>query len=274
MAEKEYLFATGRLVQGDVFEPQTKNMNGGPLTNLRGEPKIQYFIAVACPKSDPKTVATYQRIQEIAVAGFPGGETQLPNFAWKVLDGDQHPNNTKIGFPGCYVFRLATGFQPKAYTQGGASQIVDPAQIKRGYFIRAAFTCAPNGNQKKPGVYLNTELVELIGYGEEINNGPDAAALLGAAGVAVLPAGASATPVAGGAPIQPPAQTSSAGMPPAQTSSAQAPAAPPVPPAPIAPAPDFLTPPVLTEKAAGMSYQQFIDAGWTDEMLKQNGYMV
>jgi len=261
MTEKEYLYATGRLVQGSVFEPQTKNMNGGPLTDLRGNPKVQYFIAVACPKTDPGTMATYQRIQELAAAGFPGGETQRPDFAWKVLDGDQPPHNTKTGFPGCYVFRLTTGFQPKAYTQGGASQIVDPEQIKRGYYVRAVFTCVPNGNQQKPGVYLNTELVELIGYGEEINNGPDAAALLGAAGAAVLPAGASAAPVAGAAPIQPPA-TTAPGAP-----------EPPAPPAPIQPAPDFLTPPVLTEKAGGTSYQQMIDAGWTDETLKQHGYL-
>ncbi len=290
MADKEYLYATGRLVQGDVFEAQTKNMNGGPLVDQKGNPKVQYFIAVACPKTDPATMATFQRIQEIAVAGFPGGETQQPTFAWKVLDGDVAPNNAKTGFPGCYIFRLTTGFQPQVYTKGGASQIVDPAQIKRGYYIRAVFNCTPNGNQQKPGVYLNTELVELIGYGEEINNGPDAAALLGAAGAAALPAGASATHVAGGAPIQPPA-TPGTVIPPVQPVTAatlMAPGtvvppgatlvtpapAPPAPPAPIVPAPDFLTPPVLTEKAAGMSYQQMVDAGWTDELLKQNGYML
>jgi hypothetical protein len=46
-----------------------------------------------------------------------------------------------------------------------------------------------------------------------------------------------------------------------------------VPPAGITPAPDFLTPPVLTEKAAGASYQQMIDAGWTDAALIEQGYM-
>jgi hypothetical protein len=41
MSDQEYLYVTGRLVQGSVFEPQTKNMNGGPLTNLKAEPKTQ-----------------------------------------------------------------------------------------------------------------------------------------------------------------------------------------------------------------------------------------
>ena len=258
MADQEYMFVTGRLVQGSVFEAQTKNMTGGPLTDLKGNPKVQYFIAVAVPKTDQAMRAEYAKIEQIATSGFPGGETQRPDFAWKILDGDLPQYASKEGFAGCYVFRFTTGFPVNAYTKGAASQITDPNQIKRGYYIRVAFTAVANGNATKPGMYLNTALVELVGYGDEISAGPDASALLGGAGAAQLPAGASTTPVAGTPPLTP------------------APVAPVAPVAPIAPviqpAPDFLMPPVMTAKAAGATYQSFIDAGWTEEQLVAEGY--
>ena len=292
MTEQNYLFVTGRLVQGDVFTPQTKNMTGGPLTDLQGNPKVQYFIAVAVEKTDATMTQTFAQIQQIAQSGFPGGEAQRPDFAWKVIDGDDPKHAGKTGFAGCMVFRFTSGFPVKAYTKGAASQIVDPNQIKRGYFVRVAFTVAPNGNATKPGVYLNLALVELVGYGEEILSGPDAASVLGAAGVAAVPAGASTAPVTGAPPIFPgvPAPTG-----PPITPGAPAPTGPqapglytppvsmtttpvtqrpaPTPPGVIVPAPDFLNPPVMTAKAAGASYQQFIDQGWTKEQLIEQGYV-
>jgi hypothetical protein len=278
----EYMFITGRLVQGDVFVPQTKNMTGGPLTDLKGNPKVQYFIGVAVPKTDQAMLAEWAKLQAIAQAGFPGGESQRPDFAWKVVDGDAPANAGQEGFAGCMVFRLTSGFPVKAYTQGAASQIVDPQQIKRGHYVRAVFTAKANGNAQKPGLYLNTALVELVGYGEEISAGPDAAALLGQAGAAALPQGASAAPVAGGPPIIPGAQPqSTSGMPPFNIPGAPAPQPGGMPPAPgITPAPDFLAPPpaapagpVMTAKAAGHTYQQFVEKGWKDDQLIAQGYM-
>lgn len=257
MTDENYLFVTGRLVQGDVFTPQTKNMRGGPLTDLQGNPKVQYFIAVAVEKTDAAMLQTWQQIQQIGQAGFPGGEFQRPDFAWKVLDGDDPKHAGKAGFAGHMVFRFTSGFPVKAYTKGAASQIVDPSQIKRGYYIRVAFTVKPNGNSTKPGLYLNLTLVELVGYGEEIATGPDGAALLRAAGDIALPVGASAAPVASGPPMTPPPMTP-----------------PPMTPGGIIPAPDFLKPPVMTDKAAGASYQQFIEHGWTKEALITEGYML
>ena len=258
MNDTEYLFVTGRLVQGDVFVPQTKNMNGGPLTDLKGNPKVQYFIAVAVEKTDTAMMQTFAQIQQVAQAGFPGGESQRPDFAWKVLDGDDPKYAGKTGFAGCMVFRFTSGFPVKAYTKGAASQIVDPNQIKRGYYIRVAFTVKANGNVTKPGVYLNLSLVELVGYGEEIVSGPDAASVLATVGAAVLPTAASATPVAGSPPITPVV-------------------AGPITPAvagPVTPAVDFLSPPIMTAKAGGASFQQFIDRGWTKEQMITEGYIV
>jgi hypothetical protein len=56
-------------------------------------------------------------------------------------------------------------------------------------------------------------------------------------------------------------------------------AAPP-PPADVAPAPDFLNPPpppaepVMTAKAGGATYQSFIAQGWTEDTMRQNGYII
>lgn len=275
-ATTDYMFITGRLVQGDVFTPQTKNMTGGPLTDLKGNPKVQYFIAVAVPKTDQAMMAEWAKIQAIAVAGFPGGESQRPDFAWKVLDGDAPANAGKEGFAGCMVFRLTSGFPVKAYTQGAASQITDPAQIKRGYFVRVAFTAKANANAQKPGLYLNTALVELIGYGEEISSGPDAVELLAAAGGAVMPAGASATPVAAGPPMTPGALPGTVDIPATAIPGGGAlpSVAAPVTPGPgVQPVPDFLTPPVMTAKAQGATYESFTAKGWTEDQMIAQGYM-
>lgn len=304
MTENDYLYVTGRLVQGDVFQPQTKNMQGGPLTNLKGEPKVQYFIGVAVPKNDQIMLASYAQMQAIAQAGFPGGESQRADFAWKVVDGDDPKNAQKVGFPGCFVFRFTSGYPVEAWKMNEQTnqyeRILDPSMVKRGYHIRVAFTVKANGNLQKPGLYLNTGLVEFIGYGDVISSGPDAAALLGAAGPAQMPAGASATPLAAGPPINPgmtpgavpghvPGAIPGAAVPgavPGQMPGAVpgTPGAPGVPG--ITPAPDFLNPaapgapapaaapPVMTAKAAGATYQQFIDKGWQHADLVAQGYVV
>jgi hypothetical protein len=55
----------------------------------------------------------------------------------------------------------------------------------------------------------------------------------------------------------------------------------------VQPAPNFLAPPPaavglppapvgpqMTAKAAGQTHAQFVAAGWTDELLRQHGYML
>lgn len=44
-------------------------------------------------------------------------------------------------------------------------------------------------------------------------------------------------------------------------------------PGSIVPEPSFLAPPVMTAKAGGVAYQQFIDKGWTKEQLVAQGYI-
>lgn len=278
---EKFLTPVGRLVQGDLFEPQTKDQQG----NLRviktgpnaGQPNPQYFIAVAFAKNDPAWPAFHAVLDRVARQSFP---TLFPNpqagcshpqFAWKIVDGDGidtsgKPNSGKEGFAGHWVVRFATSYAPKCFHKGHYAPhelITDPKAIRRGYYVRVAGSVAGNGQAQKPGLYVNLDMVELSGYGDEISSGPDATSVFGAS-APVLPAGASATP-AGGAPAMTP--------PPAPA------APPPAPAAPVQPDTTYMTPPPpagpqLTAAAGGMTYEQAIDLGWTDATLKQHGLMV
>lgn len=282
------LTPVGRIVQGHPMVEQTKGYGGKPMTTKDGAPRSQYFFAIAIPKTDPGWATLWQTISAEAQRSFPNGEWNRPDFAWKVTDGDAAQNKGKEGFAGCWVVKCAGGFAPKVWTAGGKALIVDQKQIKCGDYVRAMLNIAGNDDKMKPGVYLNPVLVELVGYGQEIVGGPDGAAVFSQAPAAVLPPGASATPVAG-APIATPGPTPSGGMPgpgpgpmpggPVAGGPLPVPGGPPVM-GNVMPAPDILRPPApgpqktMTPKAGQFSYEQMIAAGWTDATLVQHGYMI
>ena len=241
---RNFLTPVGRLVQGDVFEPQTKDsVTGLPLTVKTGpnagQPTQRYFIAVAFKKDDPAFPALWAVLDAAAKQDFPqlfaNGQMQHPKFSWKLTDGDGvddngKPNNTKEGFAGHWVLKFASSYPPKAFYAGRYQpheQIQDKNAIRRGYYVRVAGNVTGNGNAQKPGLYLNFNLVELAAQGAEITSGPDASAVFGAAPNAQLPAGAVALPSPGGS--VPGAAPSMPGMTPAP-----APVAMPSPAAPMA----------------------------------------
>lgn len=266
----EILTPVGRLVQGDCFEPQTTDAEGKPLVVKNGpnagQPRVEYFMAIAVPKTDPGWAELWGKIHGAARQAFPSlfdaqGNCINPKFAFKVTDGDsQVPNSRgtkpcdREGFPGHWILNFSGGFAPKCYTKGGAAQIINPEELKRGYFIRIYGTVKGNGSQQQPGIFLNHSMVELCGYGEEIHSGPDGAAVFGGAPAGNLPAGASSTPLAPATPMAHPGAAGPGTPAPAATGpGAPAPAATPAPaagpgaPAPAAanvqPAPDFLNGP-------------------------------
>lgn len=317
----------GRMVQGDCFTPQTKDQQG----NLRvvktgpnaGQPSPQFYVGVAFPKmvENPTTRqmepnaefnAFYNELDAEARVAWPslfpnGGPCVLPTFAWKLVDGDGvdttgKSNAGKEGFAGHWVLRFTSGYAPKCFHAGhyaAAEQIADPKQLRCGDYVRVGGSIKSNENPTKPGLYVNFDLVEKAGHGQEITSGPDAAAAFSApAGQA--PAGMSATPLAQPGPLPvglaapaphvpggpgpapapyipaaatvaaPPAAAPYAGyMPggpgPAPAAPAPAPAAPPPAPPPAGP--------VMTA-AATTTYAAYIAAGWTDEVLRANGLMV
>jgi len=242
----EFLTPVGRIVQGDCFKGNDKDFYGKPRVDKNGSPSVSYYIGLAIAKNDPGWGELWGKITTEARTGFPGmfdasGNCTHPAFAFKVIDGDSEAPNTRgvkwcdhEGFPGHYVLKFNSGFPPKCYTAGGGEVIVDPERIKRGYFVRIHGSIAPNNDQQKPGVYLNFDGVEFIGYGEAIITGPSGSEMFGASPVGVLPPGASATPVAG-TPVSVQPQTPAPVNAPAPAYVQTTPA-----PAPIQPAHDFI----------------------------------
>jgi len=285
----------GRFVGGDLFTPRDEDMFGKPLTTQKGEPRVEYVIQVAFPKSDPAISSIWQQIYNVAKEGFPSlfASGQPPaGFSFKMVDGDSTiPDQRgrkpveKEGYAGHLVLTFKSSFAAKVYDQH-VNPILDPKTIKRGDYIRVNAICKSNGSVSKPGVYLNHTMVQLCGYGEEISVGPDAHQVF--AETAQLPVGASVTPVA-------PAHLPSNGAPAAGTAFAPPVTAPPpvaAPPAmpqlgaPVphlgfgmpqnitAPAPPPPPPPVAKQTKPGApSYEALVQAGWTEQHMRQAGYI-
>lgn len=240
---KQILTPVGRIVAGDCFKGQDKDADGNPRTIKSGpnagQPTKQYFVALAIAKSDAAWPALEAQIKAAAREGHPtqfgpDGNPLRPDFAFKIVDGDSQVPNMKgtkpcdkAGYAGHWVLSFSSNFAPECYTKGGAERITDPSMIKRGYYVRIAGSVKGNDSTSKPGVYLNHNMIELCGHGDEINSGPDASSVFGEA--AVLPTGASATPLA---PTTPP---------PVAAASAPAPA--------VEPAHDFLNGPAASAPA-------------------------
>ncbi len=164
----------GRLVQGDVFRPRDRDQQGNPLTVKTGpnagQPRVDYFIALAIPKTDPQWPAFNALLDAEAKAAWPQGQHASPKFSNKIADGDGlddngKPNSEKPGFAGCWVVKFSSGFAPALWARSkvlpehlrgpdpeGFIQVTDPSVLKRGYYIRVAGNVASNQNQQRPGM--------------------------------------------------------------------------------------------------------------------------
>ena len=299
MAKSDILFPTGRIVAGSLYKPNTQNAEGGPLVYKNGanagQPRVDYFFAIAIPKVPGQHWATSDWGSKIWAAGhaFLPNAGSIPAFAWKVTDGDSVIANRKgkrpcdrEGYPGNWVVSLSSSFAPKIYNKDGTAVIVEPDAVKAGYYVQVYGNVDGNGATQQPGVFLNHSMVSLQAYGPEIVFGPDAAAV--GFGAGALPPGASATPVGGAfapaAPlpvpgaIAPPPLPAPSAPPPSAAIAAPAPSiAPPpnpailaVPGAPVAPP----QPHRVMTTAAVATYAEYIAQGWNDALLVQHGLMV
>ncbi len=291
----ELLTPAGRWVQGDPFEMQTKDKDGnlrvvksGP--NI-GQPSPQMFVAIAIPKLingapnqefaaflakvDPFARATWPhlfpaappangRLFPIRGVEFLGDICISPKFTIKIKDGDGYDDNgksnaSKDGFAGCWVVSFASGYACKVVRSSGPNvwDTLTPEMraIKRGDWCRISGTASGNNNNDNPGLYMNLDIFEWLGVGDEIVVGPDVATRL--ATPAYLPPGVSTVPTGGAAPPLPPGATT----------------APPPPPGATTPPPPATSGPVMTAKANGQTYDAMIKAGWTDATLVEHGYM-
>ena len=201
----EFLTPVGRLVAGSPFESNTKDAEGRPLVVKNGpnagQPRVEYYIGVAIPKTDAGYNELYGILRGAAQGAFPNmfgadGACINPKFSFKITDGDSAvPNtkgvapNTKEGYKGHWIINLSNGFPPTCYTLGAKELIVDRSMIKKGYYVRVYGDVKSNGSLQQPGIFLNFSMVELVGHGEEIHSGPDGAAVFGGQPAGALPAG-------------------------------------------------------------------------------------
>lgn len=247
----EILTGIGRIVAGDCLKPQDKDNEGRPLTIKSGpnagQPRVQYYLGLAIPKTDPSWPAIQAAIITEAKHGFPqlfdtGGNCIAPKFAFKFVDGDDTTPNTKgvspssrEGYPGHFIINCSNGFAPKCYKRGplGLEAVTDPETIKRGYYARIYGTVKSNGSVQNPGVFINTSMILMERVGDEIFSGPAAEDVFGVAQASVTP-----------------------------------PVTTPVPP-PITPNPAFAQGPEKFYTIQGVDYthQQLLSAGWTEEQI-------
>lgn len=281
----------GRLVMGSLYKPQTTDAENRPLVVKSGpnagQPRVDYFFAVAIPKGPEQHWAQTEWGKLIWAAGhtgFPNGQANAPTFAWKVVDGDSQVPNRKgrkpcdrEGYKGNWVVSFSSGFAPKIYNKDGSAAIVEPDAVKLGYYVQVNGDVTDNGSQQQPGVFINHNMVALAAFGPEIQVGPDATSV--GFGQSPLPPGATAAPAPAFTP--PVGATSPAvasppvpGVPtqpvpnPAFLGAPAVPGVPAVPAAPVAPVRQ------MTALAQGASYEAMIAAGWTDATLVQHGMMV
>lgn len=262
----DLLTPVGRLVAGSLYEGQTTDAEGKPRTIRTGvnagQQRTDYYFAIAIAKGTEthwNQTEWGQKIWETGVKGFPGGQANLPHFAWKVQDGDSttvnragRRNCDKEGYPGHWILNFSTGFAPAIYNEDGSRLLTEPDWVKPGDYIQVFGNVSGNESTQQPGVFLNHQMVAFSGHGERIMLGIDPKSV--GFGKAPKPAGVLATPPGGFNPA----------------------------PAPITPYPEILTPPVsavstparvMLPAAKGATYEQMIAAGWTDQLLIQHGMM-
>lgn len=261
------LTPVGRIVEGSVSRSSTTDTKGNPRVDRSGNPKTQYYFALAIPKTSPEWPAILAAMTAEAKNGFPAlfpnGQCILPSFAWKITDGDsQVPNQNmtkpcdKEGHPGHWVLRFTSGFAIPCYNENG--EVISAETVKTGYYARVNFSVVANGDKQKPGLFVNPNGVQMVAYGEEITSRASFGEMFGGAPIpAALPAGASVIPLAPlteapgfatPAPVQP-NYAFAAGP-------ATAPVAPPPAPAPAAP---------VKVVYNGVQYERdfLLSSGWT-----------
>lgn len=124
----------------------------------------------------------------------------MPTFAWKIDDGDDPtprgermiPLNKREGHAGCWIVNLKSGGLPKVYDDN-SNLLLDKGAIKRGWWVEVFGSVQGNSQAKKPGVYLNHQMVSYRAPDKEITYGPDVKAAN--FGKFALPTGVSTQPI-------------------------------------------------------------------------------
>jgi hypothetical protein len=201
------LSPVGRLVQGSLYEAQTKDIEGKQLIDKDGHPRNRYYFALAIKKGSEKhwnETEWGKKVWQVGEENAPTGVVKRADFAWKIEDGDSDTPNMNDkrncdneGFPGHWILKFNTFIAPQIVNEF-AEPLTQEGFIQAGYYIQVYFSVSYNNPAKKAnvknGIFLNPEIVSFQAYGEVIKQffRPDPKTI-GFGGE--LPAGASATPV-------------------------------------------------------------------------------
>jgi hypothetical protein len=208
--EGQTVMVQGRIVwvSGDLFAGKTKtefNTNR-PKLNDQGEQMKEYGFGLAVPKevfaqTGPGTPGhIWAAIHEERAKLYPSGQFP-PGFSMKYKDGDGvdhqgQPYSSREGYADHLIFALNTSIPIKFFRWENNQNIQVNEGIKCGDYVKVQVLVKAHGaiGQGKPGLYLNPNAVQFIGYGKEIINSPSGDQIFGA-GQPEIPAGASAMPV-------------------------------------------------------------------------------
>ena len=252
MAKVRFTTPVMRMVQGDVDEAQTKDMQG----NLRvvktgpnaGQPNPQFFVGGAVAKTDPAWPPFWETLVRQAFADFPslfphgidaiiaaGGPQpwfteppqghQMPwvmgDFSWKVQDGDASVVREgklvnyaeREGYAGSWVVKFGSSYPPRCFHAG---RYAANEQIQEKKVIRRGYYVRVSGSTEGNGNMQRPGIYLNLDMVELSAFGPE------------IVSGPDAGSAFGGGPVA---------LPPGATAAPATPAAPGAPAAPLAPAP-------------------------------------
>ncbi len=188
----------GRMIMGDLYNPQTVDLDGKPIIIKSGpninQPGKKWFFALAIKKGAEQHWAQTiwgKLIYDTAVKDFPNKQYEFSNFAWKVADGDSTLLNQKgnklcdrEGAPGHWILNFST--PPvllnaanfiETCNHNGSEYFNEPGLITPGDYIQVFAYVSGNGEisgKRNPGMYLTAKIVALRATGEKIFVGVDA----------------------------------------------------------------------------------------------------
>lgn len=216
-------------ISGDVFKgrPKVDFHTKQPKINAQGQQMVEYGFGLAVPKSVLQQTGPGQpgeiwaAIHEEAAVIYPSRQFP-PGFAFKYKDGDTDrddqgvPYSAREGYAGCLVFACTTHQPIKFFRFENGANVLISDGIKCGDYLNVQLVVKAHGpvGQGKPGMYLNPNAVQFMGWGKEIISAPSGDQIFGMQ-APPLPQGASATPLAPTAGLLVP-QNAPPGYPPAQ----------------------------------------------------------
>lgn len=223
---------------------------GGP----KGTDKKYYSIDLLIHKSDPQCAAINAEFEAAKQNTFPSGFPAGGHSSWHDLRVSEPENTILADYMRLKISQDVTKGDRPPFVDQNVNPFLDPAadgnatgKIAYVTLYIGGYTVGSNGVKAYPNGILITDEMGPIPV-DAISSTPSAEKMFG--------------DIAGGAT---PTQTTA----PTPAPNAPTPPVPPVAPVP-APAPQN----IMTAKANGATYDAMIAAGWTDELLIQQGMMI